>query len=347
MIPNDKEKMFKILSAIAFVIFILKPQLFFSLAVIAIIGYVVYLKTNKSGRIIDLDSQNNNFINILKNFNINNLIKNMQKSVGLVAVIVILIITLFQAITIIPPGVTGVYHLFGKVSDQELRSGFHIINPLADVEKMSVRTEEYTMSIAHGEGNRVGADAIDALTKEGLKVVLDITVLYHMEDDKASTIFKELGTNFAEKLIRPQIRSVIREVIAQYEAKDIYSSKREEASQNILERLKTEIGGRGIVVEDVLLRNINLPDKLEASIQDKLTAEQDAERYSFILDKEKKEKERKIIEAEGQRDAQKIINESLSEQYLQYLYIQGLKDRQGTIYVPTDPNNGLPVFKGL
>ena len=104
---------------------------------------------------------------------------------------------------------------------------------------------------------------------------------------------------------------------------------------------------RGIVVEDVLLRNVQLPANLAQSIQEKLQAEQEAQKYDFILEKEKKEKERKIIEAEGQRDAQKIINESLTSNYLYYLYINDLKSRAGTIYVPTNPSTGMPLFRDL
>ena len=153
--------------------------------------------------------------------------------------------------------------------------------------------------------------------------------------------------NYIETIIRPSIRSGIREVVANYEAKDIYSEKRAEATMKITERLKSEIEPRGIVVEDVLLRNVNLPAKLVNAIQEKLTAEQEAQRYDFVLQREKKEAERKIIEAEGQRSAQQIISQSLTPNYLNYLYIKELKDREGTIYVPTNPSTGLPLFRGL
>ena len=203
------------------------------------------------------------------------------------------------------------------------------------------------MSIIQSEGDKKTADAISALTKEGLQVDLDITVLYHLDEEKASDVFKNVGLNYIEKIIRPSIRSGIREVVANYEAKDIYSEKREEATMQIRDRLKTDIDPRGIIIEDVLLRNVNLPDKLAGAIQEKLTAEQEAQRYDFVLEREEKEAQRKIIEAEGQRDAQTIINQSLTPRYLEYLYIRELKDREGTIYVPIDANNGLPLFRGL
>ncbi len=266
----------------------------------------------------------------------------------LTIVIAILIVWLFFAsIVIIEAGQTGVYSLFGKVKDKELRSGFHLVNPLAKVTEMSVRTEEYTMSIMTSEGRIKGADAIAALTKEGLSVDLDMTVLYRLDDEKASDIYREVGLNYEAKIIRPSIRTSIRDIIAQYEAKDIYSEKRQEAALKILEELSVKLSERGIVVEEVLLRNVQLPDSLATAIQEKLSAEQEAQKYDFILEREKKEKERKVIEAEGQRDAQRIINQSLTTNYLYFSYIKELKDREGTIYVPTSPSSGMPMFRNL
>lgn len=248
---------------------------------------------------------------------------------------------------VIGAGETGVQTFFGKVRDEEFASGFHLKNPLVKVTKMNVRTQEYTMSVAQGEGKKATADAITALTKEGLSVDLDITVLYHLVQEKASDVYRDIGLTYDEIVIRPQIRSVIREVIAQYEAKDIYSEKRQEAAQKIFADLQVQLLPRGIEVEDALLRHVQLPADLAQSIQLKLQSEQESQRYDFVLQTEKKEAERKIIEAQGQRDAQQIINQSLSDKYLQYLYINSLKDRQGTIYVPTNPNNGVPMFKGI
>ncbi|MBA3046771.1 prohibitin family protein [Candidatus Falkowbacteria bacterium] len=270
-----------------------------------------------------------------------------KKAILSIVVIIFALWLFFASIIIVDAGETGVYSLFGKVKDQELSSGFHLVIPLAKVTKMSIRTEEYTMSIAQGEGKKYSADAITSLTKEGLSVDLDMTVLYRLQEDKASDVYRELGLNFDEKIIRPTIRTSIRDVIAQYEAKDIYSAKREEAAFQITDNLKAVMDPRGIIIESVLLRNVALPANLANAIQEKLQAEQEAEKYDFILAKEKKEKERKIIEAEGQQESQRIINQSLTTNYLYYLYINQLKDREGTIYVPTSPTTGMPVFKEL
>lgn len=268
-------------------------------------------------------------------------------SIPLIIFVVFGLILLLRMVVIVPAGETGVYELFGQVSDQEKSSGLHFVIPIARVIPMSIRTEEYTMSIVQGEGVRYGADAITVLTSEGLKLDLDMTVFYRLQEDQASDIYKTLGLNYDEKIIRPEIRGGIREVTAQYTAQELYSNKRDEAAVAIKDRLISKLEPRGIIIEDVLIRNIQLPERLEASIQEKLAAEQEAQRMEFVLQKEEKEAERKIIEAEGQRDAQQIINQSLSSQYLQYLYIQNLQNREGTIYVPTDPNTGIPLFRGV
>ena len=273
--------------------------------------------------------------------------QNAKKIITTIVLAVLVLWLFFASIIIVDAGETGVYSLFGKVKNEELSSGFHLVIPLAKVTKMSIRTEEYTMSITQGEGKKSVADAITSLTKEGLSVDLDMTVLFHLQEEKASDIYKDVGLSYDEKIIRPTIRTSIRDIIAQYEAKDIYSEKRKEAAQRIQESLKDAMESRGVIVEKVLLRNVALPANLANAIQEKLQAEQEAEKYDFILDREKKEKERKIIEAEGQRDSQQIINQSLSQNYLYYLYIKDLKDREGTIYVPTNPSTGMPLFREL
>lgn len=252
-----------------------------------------------------------------------------------------------RALIIIPSGKVGVVEVFGKVYDQELGSGLNFKNPLSKVILMDTRTQDYTMSIAYNEGRKAQSDVITALTKEGLSVGLDVTVLYHLKPESASDLYKNVGLDYDEKIIRPSIRSSIREVIAWYDAKDIYSEKRTEATRNISDLLGKAITQRGIELEEVLLRDVQLPKKLTESIEEKLTADQDAQRMNFVLQKEEKEAERKRIEAEGQRDSQKIIDESLTSKYLEYLYINSLKDRQGTIYVPINPQTGLPVFKSI
>ncbi|MFB6225879.1 MAG: prohibitin family protein, partial [Candidatus Paceibacteria bacterium] len=254
--------------------------------------------------------------------------------VGLIFLLA-LIPTIGSFWTTVEAGHVGVRSFFGSIYDKELSSGFHFKNPLVTVIPMSVRTQEYTMSATRGEGAKYSEDSITALTKEGLEVDLDMTVLFHLKEGQASDVYRDLGKDYVEKIIRPAIRSIIRENIANYQAKTLYSQKRSEAKKVIYNELSETLEPRGVVIEDVLLRDVKLPGGLAKSIEEKLQAEQESEKYDFILQKEKKEAERKRIEARGQRDAQQIINQGLTNRYLKYQYIKNLKEREGTIYVPT------------
>lgn len=350
----EKEKIQKMLPVIIVVLFILIASGTWSILLLSGFVWVAYNYAKKN----NLNMQNifQNAQNLNNNFNQNNMGETIRmasindgakKFVKIGVLFVILVVLILNSITIVGAGQTGVVSLFGKVRDQELRSGIHLVNPLANIDKISIRTEEYTMSKATAEGKKTGDDSITALTKEGLSVNLDVTAFYHLDEASASDLYREVGLTYEEKIIRPEIRSAIREMVAQYEAKDIYSDKRSEAAKNILVYLNNKVGIRGIVVEDLLIRDVTLPANLSQSIQEKLKAEQESQRYDFVLEKEKKEAERKTIEAAGQRDAQRIIDESLSDKYLNYLYIKELKDRQGTIYVPMNSSTGMPMFKGI
>ncbi|MDA3815320.1 MAG: prohibitin family protein [Patescibacteria group bacterium] len=343
-IDLDKKKLQSIIY-IAIAIWIIYNILPF-LAIVGVIIYIAYI-IFKNKKMFDFKQAMGGTGEPVINVNPSSFMKKGKGFAWVIAVIIILVIIAPMSFTVIGAGETGVYSLFGKVKNKEMSSGFHLKNPLAKIDKMSIRTEEYTMSIMTGEGKKVGADSIAALTKEGLNVDLDITVLYHLDEKSASDVYEKVGLGYEEKIIRPEIRSSIREVISQYSAKELYSNKRQEAAIKIKEELAKKLDPRGIILEDVLLRNVQLPANLTQSIQEKLQAEQEAQKYDFLLQTEKKEKERKIIEAEGQRDAQTIINESLSDKYLNYLYVQNLESREGTIYVPTDPTSGLPMFKGI
>lgn len=356
---RNGNQILKYITWIIILLIIIKPSflidlILFSLILFPIIlaAYASYNKNNINLKFSGFKDGKqyfapNNPLNIFNNINFKKM-QNMSKNTAIIILFVLLaIIILPKTIVIIPAGETGVYHLFGKVSENELQSGLHFVNPLANVTKMTIRTEQYTMSIAREEGTKDGDDSIDALTNEGLTVKLDITVFYHLLENKASDVFKDLGTDYEEKIVRPEIRSAIREVVANYDSKSIYSDKRDEMINSIKNKLASNIDPRGIIVEQILLRNVILPAKLDQSIQEKLQAEQESQRYNFVLEKEKKEADRKRIEAEGIRDAQKTISESLSPEYINYLYIKELKDRAGTIYVPTNPDNGLPLFKGV
>jgi regulator of protease activity HflC (stomatin/prohibitin superfamily) len=340
MEPRKKVSQVITIAAIAFMILVnILPALAVILVIAAIIGGLVYLaKKGQTGPVV---------AERLSAFDPTHLMANTKRVVLVFVGALVLAVILVRSIVIVDAGTVGVYSFFGKVRDVSLSAGIHLINPLAHIIPMSVRTEQYTMSIAPGEYQAPEPDPVAALTKEGLRVDVDLTALYRLDPAKAADIYRTVGLDYEEKVIRSEIRSAVREVVANYEAKDLYSDKRQEAAQKIISDLAAKIEPRGVILEDILLRNVKLPAQLEQSIQDKLKAEQESQRYDFVLEREKKEAERKRIEAAGQRDSQKIISDSLTTNYLYYLYVSQLKDRQGTIYVPTSPDTGMPMFRSL
>lgn len=259
----------------------------------------------------------------------------IRKSAKIIIPVVVIVLVLIKSIVIVHPGQVGIVVLFGSVKANSLKNGIHIINPLASVVRMSVRTEEYTMSIAGGEGKMSGDDAIDALTKEGLKVRLDLTAWYRLEEIAAPKVYQTIGINYEAKIVRPALRTAIRDAVVRYSAAGIYTESRTEVVQDIEDALTSLTKERGIVVEKILLRNVVLPRKLTEAIDTKQAAEQEAQKMQFVLQKEQKEQERKIIEAEGIKKANRIIAAGLTPSYLQWYRIDMMKQ------LVNSPNNTI------
>jgi len=266
-----------------------------------------------------------------------------------IPVLVLLVVGLFigmSSVVVVGAGEVGVVDMFGSVDDTELKSGIQLKNPFAGVKIMSIKTQEYTMSYTQGEGAKYGSDTISALTKEGLSVDLDITILYKLTPYEASDIYQEIGLDYVSIIVRPQIRTVIREVVANYEAKQIYSSDRAVMSDNIFMVLEPVLMERGIILESVLLRHVQLPQQLTNAIEQKLTAEQNIEKRQFEVEIEFQEAERKRVEAQGIADSNAIIADSLSENYLRWYWIDNLETHNSVIYVPVG-EGGMPIFKNV
>ena len=149
-------------------------------------------------------------------------------------------------------------------------------------------------------------------SKEGLMMDLEGSVLYRLDPLKAAEVYKTVGINYAEVILVPQVRSAIREITASYDAKALYSSEREQIARETFELTQKMMGGRGVIVESVLLRKIGLPAIVANAIQEKLKREQESEQMKFVLAKEQQEAERKRIEAQGIADFQKIVAQGIS-----------------------------------
>ena len=234
----------------------------------------------------------------------------------------------------------GVKSLYGNVEPDILESGLHIINPLLDVTDFDIQTQNYTMSAIHDEGTKEGDDAIRVLSNDGLEVVIDLTVLYRISPELAPKIFKQIGENYADKIVRPVTRTRIRDNAVYYDAVALYSTKRNEFQQRIFKTIEADFKSRGLVLEQLLIRNINLPTSVKTTIESKINAEQDAQKMTFILQKEKQEAERKRVEAQGIADYQRIISTGLSDKQLQYEQIKAQKE------LAASPNTKIIFMNG-
>ena len=265
-------------------------------------------------------------------------LQKVAKGLNIAGLAVIALGLLTSCIKQIDAGQIGIQSLFGKVSNEILYSGLNVINPLVDVKTIDVKTQNYTMSGVHDEGDKEGDDAIRVLTADGLEVIIDLTVLYRVISNEAPRIVKETGLDYRDKIVRPLTRTKIRDNAVYFTAIDLYSTKRDLFQGRIFKSIEEDFKKRGLVLEQLLVRNITLPANVKGSIEDKIRAEQDAQKMEFVLQKEKQEAERKRVEAQGIADYQKIISAGLGDKQLQYEQIQVLKG------LVTSPNSKVIVL---
>jgi regulator of protease activity HflC (stomatin/prohibitin superfamily) len=231
-----------------------------------------------------------------------------------------------SAVVQVDAGEVGVQSVFGKVQPSTLNSGLNFVNPIAKVVVFDAKTQNYTMSGVHDEGDKEGDDAIRVLTADGLEVIVDLTVLYRIIPSEAPRVLREIGADYKDKVVRPITRTMIRDNAVYYDAVALYSLKRNEFQQRIYRDIENNFKKRGLVLEQLLIRNINLPTSVKTTIESKINAEQDAQKMQFVLQKEKQEAERKRVEAQGIADYQKILSTGLSDKQLQYESIIAQKE---------------------
>ncbi len=244
------------------------------------------------------------------------------------------------AVRQIDAGEVGVQSLFGKVQPNVLESGLHVVNPLVDITTFTVKTQNYTMSGVHDEGDKTGDDAIRVLTADGLEVVIDLTILFRVIPDKAPNILREIGSDYKNVVVRPITRTKIRDNAVYYDAVSLYSTKRDEFQARIFKGIESDFRNRGLMMEQLLIRNINLPTSVKQTIESKINAEQESQKMQFVLTKEKQEAERKRVEAQGIADYQKILSTGLSDKQLQYEMIIAQKE------IATSPNTKVIIMGG-
>ena len=251
--------------------------------------------------------------------------------------VLLLLILLWSSVTRIPTGHVGVLTLFGRVTGQALPEGIHLINPLKRVDEMSVRTQNLK-------------EAASVPSNEGLIMTLDTSLLFRLDPNKAAEAFQTIGLRYVEVVVEPNLRSAVRAVTTKHTANALYTGAREIVAFQIRAELAKILEPRGIIVEDILLRDIQLPLLLKASIESKQQAEQESLRMTFILLKEKQEAERKRIEAQGISDFQRIVSQSLSQQLLEWKGIETTEklasSNNAKVVVIGAGKSGLPLILG-
>ena len=269
---------------------------------------------------------------------VNNQFSKYYSAVNMVGLVLIIIGIATATVKQVEAGQAGVQTLFGKVNDNILESGLNVINPLVEVTMFDIKTQNYTMSGVHDEGDKGGDDAIRVLSADGLEVIIDLTVLYRVLPNQAPRILQEIGSDYKNTIVRPITRTKTRDNAVYYDAVALYSTKRDEFQERIFNGIEKDFKSRGLVLEQLLVRNITLPQSVKITIESKINAEQDAQKMQFVLQKEKQEAERKRVEAQGIADYQKIINTGLSDQQLQYEMIKANKE------IATSPNTKIIIL---
>lgn len=252
-------------------------------------------------------------------------------------VVIFLLILLWASVARVPTGHVGVLTLFGRVTGTVLPEGLHLANPLAVNNVMSIRTQEVK-------------ETASVPSNEGLIITMDTSLLFHLNADKAAEVYRRLGPRYDAVVVEPNLRSAVREATASNSANALYSAEREKVSSMIISQLKRDLEPRGVVVEAVLLRDIQLPAALKQSIEAKQQAEQESLAMSFRLQKEKQEADRKRIEAAGIRDFQQIVAQGISPALLEWKGIEATEkladSKNSKVVVIGGGKNGLPLILG-
>jgi regulator of protease activity HflC (stomatin/prohibitin superfamily) len=261
----------------------------------------------------------------------------VMKLLGLALAAFLMVVLLFSSVARVESGHVGVLTLFGRVTGEQLSEGIHLVNPFKVNHELSIRTQELKESAS-------------VPSSEGLVMNLDTSLIFHLNPEKASDVYQKIGPNYVNVLIEPNLRAAIREATASHTANALYSGEREMVANQIRDQLMGLLAQRGIVIESILLRDIQLPQTLKSSIEAKQQAEQEALAMNFRLQKEKQEAERKRIEAAGIRDFQQIVAQGISPQLLEWKGIEATetlaKSPNAKVVVIGSGKNGLPIILG-
>jgi prohibitin 1 len=257
------------------------------------------------------------------------------RGAGMLVLVAIAGIIALSSTSCVRTGHVGVVSIFGRVTGRTLSEGIHIVNPAANVTELSIKTQEIK-------------EKASVPSKEGLIMGLEASILYHLDPARAATVYQQMGPTYADILLIPTFRSAIRAITAGNTAASLYSDGREGIAQQILEDVRRQVAPRGVIVENVLLRDLQLPETLKHAIEAKQQAQQEAQRMEYVLQREKQEAERKRVEAGGIKDFQDIVSQGISDKLLEWKGIEAtmelVKSQNAKVIVVGNSKNGLPLI---
>ncbi len=261
--------------------------------------------------------------------------KTLIRGVGALVLLVVAALIALSSTSCVQTGHVGVVSVFGRVTGRTLSEGIHLVNPASSITELSIKTQEIKEKAA-------------VPSKEGLIMGLEASILYHLDPAQAATVYQQMGPTYADILLVPTFRSAIRAITAGNTAASLYSDGREGIAQQILEDVRRQVAPRGVIVENVLLRDLQLPETLKHAIEAKQQAQQEAQRMEFVLQREKQEAERKRVEAGGIKDFQDIVSQGISEKLLEWKGIEAtmelVKSQNAKVIVVGNAKNGLPLI---
>lgn len=254
---------------------------------------------------------------------------------GLLVLMVLLGVMGLASTSCVRTGHVGVVTMFGRVTGRTLSEGIHLVNPAASVTELNIKTQEIK-------------EHASVPSKEGLIMGIDASILYHLDPDRAAEVLRTIGVDYSVVLLTPTFRSAIRAITAANTASALYSDARENIARQIVDDIQRQVAPRGIIVENVLLRDLQLPDTLKHAIEAKQQAQQEAQRMEFVLQRERQEAERKRVEAGGIKDFQDIVTQGISEKLLDWKGIEATielaKSTNSKVIVVGNAKSGLPLI---
>lgn len=233
----------------------------------------------------------------------------MKKSISSI-LFLLLALAFTTSCTVVRQGEVGVRRTLGKYNDRPIKDGVRFFNPfITTVVKVPTQTANLEVSL-------------NIPSKEGLTIQSEVSILYNVQANKAADVLRQTGQGYERNLILPVFRSAVADVSSRFFAKDMHTGERAQIEEQIRALMDKTLDEKGIEVEAVLLKSIQLPKSLARAIEEKLEAEQGAQRMEFVLQQEQREAERKRIQAQGVSDAQKIISQGLTQEILQFKAIE-------------------------